>query len=95
MRFWTLSLAVLCVGLVIFSTTLEVAHSHPDHVVSHADCALCVVAHGAAVAAAPAITMVTATVVSQVEAPTPLMRPAAALAFALFTRPPPVDAVPA
>ena len=95
MRVWTLTLALLCIGLVVFGTTLQVAHSHPDHVASHADCALCVVAHGTAVAAAPAITLVTATLVSQVEAAVPAMRTATPLGFALFTRPPPVDAFPA
>jgi hypothetical protein len=90
-----LVLAFLCIGLVVIGSMIQVTHSHSDHSSSHADCSLCVVAHGSAVAAAPTITVITVTMVSQLEAPSPVTQPQALLPFALFTRPPPVDIVPA
>jgi hypothetical protein len=88
---WRAFLTVLCIGLVVFSATVQVAHSHADHETSHADCSLCVVSHAAALTAAPPIVLVLVTFVSRVEIATPITRPQPLLSFALFTRPPPAD----
>jgi hypothetical protein len=88
-------LALVCVLLVVVAGTVQVAHTHADGTVTHADCSLCVAAHIAVPlvqipAPAPPVA-----VVSALEVEPPSVLPIALSTFALFTRPPPVGAVPA
>jgi hypothetical protein len=91
---WRYAVALLCILLVVVCGTIQAVHVHPQSDISHSDCALCVTAHVAVeVAAAPVMLHHVAPVVSAVEvfvAPRPVQRLST---FALFTRPPPVNAV--
>ena len=92
---WRTLLALVCLVLVVLAGTVQVAHTHADGSVTHADCSLCAAAHIAVQAAqspvpAPAVAVFTALE----ELPLSVL-PAAISTFALFTRPPPVDIVPA
>lgn len=89
---WRLLLVFLCIGLIVFGGTISVAHSHAKGEVSHADCALCVAAHVTIHStAAPAIIPV-AHVFAAVHVAIPPARPQTLSSFALYTRPPPVNA---
>ncbi|GGA64397.1 hypothetical protein GCM10011507_15010 [Edaphobacter acidisoli] len=88
---WRLLLAFLCIALVIVLGTVQVAHSHPDRLF-HADCALCITAHVAVHATVPPVTLRVTHVESFVEALVLPSRQRTIQTFALFTRPPPVDA---
>ncbi|MBB5338063.1 hypothetical protein [Tunturiibacter gelidoferens] len=89
---WRIFLALLCVLLVLATGTIQAVHSHPVDDISHADCALCVTAHVAVEVAQPPVTLFVASVVSATEVFDPLTRTKTFSTFALFTRPPPVDA---
>ena len=89
---WRLLLAVLCIGLVALCGTLAVVHSHPLGDVSHADCGLCIAGHTVVYTTALPVQASVAHVVSVVAAALPVARPRTLSRFALFTRPPPVDA---
>ena len=92
---WRLLLAILCVVLLVFTGTVQVAHTHADGADTHANCSLCAVAHIAVhLAQAPAPVQTTA-IVAILHALPPDLLPSALSTFALFTRPPPVTAVPA
>jgi hypothetical protein len=89
---WRLLLALLCVALVVFTGTLSVAHWHENDSIAHADCGLCATAHvtvqlATDIPAGPVIEVST-----RVEASLPAIRPRTLSRFALFTRPPPVNA---
>jgi hypothetical protein len=90
---WRLVLALLCISLVIACGTIQAVHIHPHGDISHADCALCATAHvSVQVAELPVVLHITP-IVSVVE---PVVAPKLTRTFstfALFTRPPPVDAV--
>jgi hypothetical protein len=90
---WKLFLALLCIGLVLACGTIQAVHVHPDGDISHADCPLCATAHVAVQVVVPPVTLHIAPVVEMVEALIPALRPKALSIFALFTRPPPADAV--
>lgn len=94
-RISKLILGIVCVGLVLLSATVQVAHSHLDNNSSHPGCALCVLAHVAGVAVAPQVIPVIATFVSLLQVASPVARPTVFFTFALFTRPPPASAFPA
>lgn len=87
---------LVCVLLVAVSGTVQVAHTHADGADIHANCTLCVAAHVSVhpvhtPAPAPA-----ATVAALLEAVPPSTAVHGTLhAFALFTRPPPADSLPA
>ena len=87
-----LLLAFLCIVLVVFLGTVQAAHSHADRTY-HADCALCASAHVAVQAAAPPVVLQITHVESQVESLILPVRHGKTLTFALFTRPPPVNAI--
>ena len=91
---WRLLLSLLCITLVVACGTVQAVHVHPQGDISHSDCALCVTAHVSAQVAQSTVTLHhVAPVISTVEAfaaPTPAQTISA---FALFTRPPPVDVV--
>ena len=93
---WRLLLSLLCISLVVACGTIQAVHVHPQGDLSHSDCALCVTAHVSVQMAESPVTLDhVAPVVSAVEAlvaPTPAQTIST---FALFTRPPPVDVVPA
>jgi hypothetical protein len=93
---WRLLLSLLCISLVVACGTIQAVHVHPQGDLSHSDCALCVTAHvSVQLAETPATLDHVASVISAVEAlvaPTPAQTIST---FALFTRPPPVDVVPA
>jgi hypothetical protein len=88
-------LALVCVLLVVVAGTVQVAHTHADGAVTHADCSLCAAAHiTVPLVQAPAQAPPDA-VVSVLEAEPPSVLPIALSTFALFTRPPPAGFVPA
>ena len=89
---WRYLLALLCVLLVVLCGTIQVAHTHPRGDTSRADCALCATAHVVVQISTPPVTLRATPIVSTVEAFTPLSRARTLSTFALFTRPPPVDA---
>lgn len=91
---WRLLLVLLCIALVVVSGTVMVAHSHPDRVF-HADCALCATAHVVVQVTVPPVTIHVTHVESLVETLVLPSSQGAILTFALFTRPPPANAVPA
>jgi hypothetical protein len=92
---WRFIFALLCISLLVLGGTVQAVHSHPQGDVSHADCALCATAHVVAQVAAPSVTLHITTVVSFVEAFIPPTRSSTLSTFALFTRPPPANAIPA
>ena len=98
-RAWKTSryiLAVFCVLLVVFGTTVQLTHTHADkNETAHSDCALCNTAHATAVAVAPPIVLIAVRLLAVVETPVVPVRPSLKLGFALFTRPPPVLLLPA
>ncbi len=85
-------LALLCVLLVVTCGTIQAAHMHPAGDISHADCALCATAHLAVQVVLPAVAVFVAPVISAVETLAPAVRSTTIDTFALYTRPPPVDA---
>lgn len=92
---WRILLALVCVLLVVVAGTVQVAHTHADGAVTHADCSLCVAAHITVhlvqtPAPAPSIRVLTV-----VEAEPQSIVPIALSTFALFTRPPPAASRPA
>jgi len=94
-RPWRVLLALVCVLLVVVAGTVQVAHTHADGAITHADCSLCATAHITVnlvqtPAPAPAVA-----VIAVLEAEPPSVLPIAFSTFALFTRPPPVAGVPA
>lgn len=92
---WRLLLALLCIVLVLASGTIQAVHSHPDGDVSHADCSLCATAHVAVQVASPVVSVSFSPLVSRVEVVSKPPAVRSQTTFALFTRPPPVDAVSA
>jgi membrane protein YdbS with pleckstrin-like domain len=92
---WKLLLALLCIALVIVCGTIQAVHVHSTGDISHADCSLCATAHVAVQVVAPVVTLVVTPVVSKVEAFVAPLRIRTVSTFALFTRPPPVDAISA
>ena len=90
---WRLLLSVICIALVLACGTIQAVHVHPNGDLPHTDCALCLTAHAAVQIAVPSVTLNVTPVVSFVEASVPPTRTRVLSTFALFTRPPPVDAV--
>jgi hypothetical protein len=81
--------------LVVVAGTVQVAHSHADGADTHANCSLCAAAHITVHLAQTPVPAPTASVVAVLETLPPAVLPSALSTFALFTRPPPVAAVPA
>ena len=94
-RSWRLLLALLCVLLVVVSGTVQAAHTHTDGADIHANCSLCAAAHITVHLTQTPATMQAASVVSVLVGLAPAIVPTALSTFALFTRPPPADVVPA
>jgi hypothetical protein len=92
---WRILLALVCVLLVVVAGTVQVAHTHADGTDTHADCSLCAAAHITVHLAQTPIPAPVAVVVRVPEALPPSILPHTLSMFALFTRPPPVAAVPA
>jgi hypothetical protein len=92
-RSWRLLLGVLCIGLVVLGGTLSVSHSHSQGGETHVDCALCVTAHIAVQSVAAYVAVDITQVFTPVNVPQSSAPSQDISAFALFTRPPPVDFV--
>ena len=86
---------ILCVLLVAVLGTVQVAHTHADGSATHADCSLCAAAHIAVHVEQTPAPAPAAAVVAVQHAPLPAILPSSLSTFALFTRPPPEDVVPA
>jgi hypothetical protein len=71
---------------------LSVAHSHPQGDVRHADCALCVTAHVVVQPVTAYVSVDIAQVFTPVHVPLSSAPSQNISPFALFTRPPPVNA---
>jgi hypothetical protein len=92
---WKLLLALLCISLVIACGTIQAIHVHPDGDLSHSDCPLCATAHVAVQVVEPPVALHVAPIVSTVEPFVPAVPSQTLKTFALFTRPPPADALSA
>lgn len=92
---WRVFLALACVLLVVVAGTVQVAHTHADGAVTHADCSLCVAAHIAVHLAETPVPAPSVAVSSELVTEPRSILPAALSTFALFTRPPPAVVVPA
>lgn len=92
---WRLLLALLCISLVLACGTIQAVHVHPEGDISHTDCPLCTTAHLTVQVVQQPITLFVAPVLSVVEAFNPLTTTRSLCTFALFTRPPPADLLPA
>jgi hypothetical protein len=92
---WKVLLALLCVLLVVAAGTIQVAHTHADDTVTHADCALCAAAHVTVHLVQTPAPVPSAAVVAVLEVLHRSVLPSALSTFALFTRPPPVATLPA
>jgi hypothetical protein len=90
---WKLVLALLCIALVIACGTIQAIHVHVDGNLSHADCPLCATAHVSVQIVEPPVSLHVAPVISLVEAYLPAVPSRTLSIFALFTRPPPADAL--
>ena len=91
-RSWLrVSVAVLCISLMLLGGMLSVTHSHQRVGVSHPDCGLCVVAHSAIETGTPAPQVFVFQVFTRVDAaPESPILPSIEL-DPLFSRPPPAD----
>jgi hypothetical protein len=92
---WRVLLALVCVLLVVVAGTVQVAHTHADGAVPHADCSLCAAAHIAVNLVQTPAEAPPVAVVAVLESEPPSVLPIALSTFALFTRPPPVVGVSA
>ncbi len=60
--FWRTVAILLCIGLVLLGTTVQVAHGHAPGPTSHDDCALCLSVHTViAIVAAVALLLIQTT----------------------------------
>jgi hypothetical protein len=92
---WRVLLAALSIVLILFVGIVAVAHTHASADVSHADCGLCATAHvSIQITGSPVVLHSELTFFSVPPAPL-AERPRTLCRFALFSRPPPVDAYPA
>jgi len=86
--FWQVWLAALCVVLVLFSATVQVAHAHTDGRV-HSDCVLCHVAQKSAQSPSSQAATHILHPVARVIAASPSLSCKHHFAFSLWDRPPP------
>jgi hypothetical protein len=89
---WKILLGILCIALVCAVGTIELTHTHAQANVSSAGCSLCATAHVVVASDAPPLAAPALRVVAAVVARLQAVRPRTLSQFALFTRPPPVDA---
>ncbi len=89
-RPWRLLVGLLCCALVVFGSTVQVAHSHAGGEMAHADCAFCATAHVVAQTVGAPVAVPAALLVAAVAEARPCDRPERISVFALFTRPPPM-----
>jgi len=83
-------IGILCVLLIAFSATVQIAHSHDLKGTPHADCSLCAVAHAGA---APAILVALPEIVEET-IELEIVHPAApcdCFVFSFYSRPPPAE----
>ena len=85
-----LLLGVVCALLVVYSATVQVAHTHQAIGASHSECALCLMVHAGIVPHAPAIVPVPIERVDAVEIPANLA-PRTSFVFSFYSRPPPAE----
>ena len=91
---YRLLIAAICILLILVCGTAQVAHTHAD-TIFHADCSLCVTAHVVIHAEQSPVAAPSVAVSVFIDRFIPAAVPKTVAAFALFTRPPPVDIVPA
>lgn len=88
--FRSLVFGIVCVLLVAFSASIQVAHAHDALGGSHSDCSLCLIAHAGITPHTPAVIPLpvkhaAAIEVLRTDAPRQLF------VFSYFTRPPPAE----
>ncbi len=86
---------LLCCALVVFASTVQVAHSHAGGDITHPDCAFCATAHLVAQTVGAPAALAAVLVVSPTAEFAPRCWTANVSVFALFTRPPPTASTPA
>jgi hypothetical protein len=89
-RTWLAMLGILCVALVLTSSIVQVAHSHPSGQTDH-DCSLCVSAHHVIQIAAAVGLVLSSLSVAPVAAEPVTAQPRRYFFFKLWSRPPPAD----
>jgi len=85
-----LLLGVVCALLVVYSATVQVAHTHGAISASHGDCALCLMVHAGITPHAPAIAPVPIEQVDEIEISANLA-PRISFVFFFYSRPPPAE----
>jgi len=85
------ALGFLCIVLIVFSGIVQVAHTHADGQV-HSDCALCHVARAVVQPSVQQSLPHTVRLIATISAALQPIRPKRLFAFALYIRPPPVQA---
>jgi hypothetical protein len=85
-----LLLGVVCALLVVYSATVQVAHTHEAIGASHSDCALCLVVHAGIAPDAPAIAPVPTEHLDEIEIPANLAA-RTSFVFSFYSRPPPAE----
>jgi hypothetical protein len=87
---WKAAVVLCCALLLIFGTTLQVAHIHTPADVSHAGCALCATAHVVISPSTPLAIPLAARQTADPVADQQTGFPHRLLDFSLYKRPPPV-----
>jgi hypothetical protein len=92
---WRFFLGILCIALVAVFGTIQAVHTHPQGDATDSGCALCVTSHMTIQVVTPVQAPVSTPVVTHVEPVVVAIHVVTLSPFALFTRPPPADAVSA
>jgi hypothetical protein len=91
-RSWLrVSVAVLCISLILLGGLLFATHTHQQEAAAHPDCVLCVVAHTAIQIGAPAPQIFVIQVVTRLDASPEAPALPSIAQDPLFSRPPPAD----
>ena len=85
-----LLLGIICVALLGFFATVQVAHFHDSVGASHSDCSLCVIVHAGIVPHAPVVVPAPVEHKTRVEI-LPTETPWESFVFSFYTRPPPAE----
>ncbi|MGA7241937.1 MAG: hypothetical protein WBX19_02090 [Terracidiphilus sp.] len=86
----SLLLGIICALLVVYTATVQVAHHHDAMGASHADCALCLVAHTGIVLHAPVVVPAPTEHADDIEVPAK-PAPLKSFVFSFYSRPPPAE----
>jgi hypothetical protein len=83
-------LGIICALLVVYSATVQVAHTHEAIGASHGDCALCLMVHAGIAPHAPTPAPVLTELADPIEIAVELA-PCASFVCSFYSRPPPAE----